>query len=144
MSLDPINFKNEILNLYSKKNYKGIVDKKYTFDNFGNYNDIKILKIYFISCLNTNNIEFITDYENYILTNVKDRETIFILIFSYIKLGNFNKVLKISHFYLDKNLENVSSDLSILNFFNLKKINIFISDDKIEIQSFFLFYSFQK
>ena len=94
MSLDPINLKNEILNLYSKKNYKGIVDKKYTIDNFGNYNDIKILKIYFISCLNTNNIEFITDYENYILTNVKDRETIFILIFSYIKLEILIRLLK--------------------------------------------------
>ena len=54
----------------------------------------------------------------------------------------FNKALKISHFYLDKNLENVSSDLSILNYFNVKKINIFISDDKIEIQSFFLFSIF--
>ena len=70
MSLDSIIFKNEILNLYSKKNYKGIVDKKYIFDNFNNYNDMTILKIYFVSCLNTNNIEYITDYENYILTNV--------------------------------------------------------------------------
>ena len=142
MSLDSINFKNEILNLYSKKNYKAIVDKKYIFDNFSNYNDIKILKIYFIACLNTNNIEYITNYENYILANVKDRETIFILIFSYIKIGNFNKALKISHFYLDKNLENASSDLSILNYFNLKKIKIFISNDKNEIQSFFLFSIF--
>ena len=85
MSLDSKNFKNEILNLYSKKNYKEIINKKHIFDNFNNYNDNKILKIYFVSCLKTSNFEYITDYENYILTNSKDREIIFILIFAYIK-----------------------------------------------------------
>ena len=69
-------------------------------------------------------------------------KSIFISIFSYLKVGNFNKALKISYFYLDKNLENISSDLSILNYFNLKKIKIFIGNDKIEIQSFFLFSIF--
>ena len=73
MSLDSKNFKNQILNLYSKKNYKEIISKKHIFDNFNNYNDIKILKIYFVSCLKTSNFEYITDYENYILTNVKDK-----------------------------------------------------------------------
>ena len=142
MSLDSKNFKNEILNLYSKKNYKEIINKKHIFDNFNNYNDNKILKIYFVSCLKTSNFEYITDYENYILTNTKDREIIFILIFAYIKVKNFNKVLKISNFYLNKNLENVSSDLSIIKYINFKKIKIIDIKDKIEIQSFFLFSIF--
>ena len=142
MSLDSKNFKNEILNLYSKKNYKEIINKKHIFDNFNNYNDNKILKIYFVSCLKTSNFEYITDYENYILTNTKDREIILILIFAYIKVKNFNKVLKISNFYLNKNLENVSSDLSIIKYINFKKIKIIDIKDKIEIQSFFLFSIF--
>ncbi len=142
MSLDSKNFKNQILNLYSKKNYKEIINKKHIFDNFNNYNDIKILKIYFVSCLKTSNFEYITDYENYILTNIKDREIIFILIFAYIKVKNFNKVLEISNFYINKNLENVSSDLSIIKYINFKEIKIIDIKDKIEIQSFFLFSIF--
>ena len=99
MNLNSKNFKNEILNLYSKKNYKEIINKKHIFDNFNNYNDNKILKIYFVSCLKTNNIKYITDCENYILTNIKDREIFLILIFAYIIVKIFNKFLKLSNFF---------------------------------------------
>ena len=99
---------------------------------------ITILKIYFVSCFETDNINYITDYENYILSNLNDREIIFILIYSYIKILNFNKVLKLSHFYLNKNIENISSNLPILKHFNLKKFKIINPKDNSEVQSYLL------